>query len=244
MSEQTVSTDKRFLNLLTPFLPKDFIRYSVWAVSRVYRGRTDKLYRQCLLADELIDHYQPVYQFTHTDKQVILAGTLLSDAGKVFSDTRYALIGYGLTYEYIQRSAPDAFNADALEQIARCVYDTRPRRQPAGSIQSQLVYLANQGVPSPATLAAPIIKTVLRSGIIDEADIVRQTREQLSHQYGDDGIYWSSYPDMGKQYFFDEWEATLDQINDGDFLLNLLHRIQRRHDERQTRPGPDESIPV
>lgn len=243
MSEQTLSSDQQFLSLLTPLLPKDFIRYACWATCRIQGNSQRKLFRQCQLADELISHYQPIYCFTPTDKQIIFAATLLADAGKYFSDMHYARIGYGLTYEYIQRSAPNEFSAETVDQIARCVYDLRPRRrQPATAIHSQLTYLANQGIPSARVLAGTLIKALLRSGITDDTLILDHTKNELLCQYGESGTYWYSYPDAGKQYFYDEWETTLEKLNDTRFLTELLQSIKRKHHERSTHPRPDESL--
>lgn len=243
MSENTLSFDQQFLNLLSPYLPKDFIRYVTWATTRFSGNSLRKVYKQCQLADELISHYQPIYHLTHTDKQIIFAGCLLADVGKYFSDTQYARIGYGLAHEYIHRSAPDEFRDEVVEQIARCVYDTRPRRrQPATSIHSQLVYLANQGVPSAKPLASAVLIPLLRSGVIDDAIIIDHTKNELNHQYGETGVYWNSYPDTGKQYFFDEWENTLAILFDSVFLTDLLQSIKRKHHERSTCPRPDESL--
>lgn len=233
MPEQTLFTDKQFLSLLSPFLPKDLIRYSIWAVGRISTNSVKKLYRQCQLADELIRHYQSVYHFTQNDKQIIFAGCLLADVGKYYSDIHYARIGYGLVYEYIARSAPDTFDEITVELIAQCVYDTRPRRrQPASSIHSQLVYLANQGVPSAKALATPIIKALLRSGLTEDEAIIDHTRNELTYQFGEAGVYWRNYPDTGKQYFFDEWASAMANFNDTHFLSERLEAIRKRNLER------------
>lgn len=219
-----VSYFKRFNKLFNYRVQKDLLSWCVYSITLNDKAHDLKhVYSVCNTAVGLLQHYNEIYDISERDELLILHACLLHDIGCRYNRKYHHVIGYGLTFEYVNRYCPGEFSEEELLIIAKCVLEHRSSagKKPTG-ILSQIVHVADKGCPD--------IQEYVRRAILFRLDSISDIDEMVDLVYQhiqekfckEQGYHWNSYPSIGLDYFSDEWQEFDRYVKDKDALVNLI----------------------
>lgn len=223
MENEKLNFYMKFDELFDGAIPRHFLNYCIYSISQ--NDPAHDLYHVlgvCKTGIQIFDHYQPVFNLTERDKLIVMMACLLHDIGCRYQRKYHHITGHGLVYEYIHKHWPGEFNEQELACIAQCVLEHRSsgRFKPT-SFLSEIVSVADTGAPDIDLYISRAIMFRL-SGADGEynrkEDILYEVERHLIDKFGEEGYHWRNYPEIGRNYFKEEWDLFLQQLS----CLNLI----------------------
>lgn len=227
----TFNYDRIYKKLLLGVVQKDLIGWCVYSISQNDEAHNlDHVLKVIRTGINLFETYQDIYNLNEIDRTIVYHALLLHDVGCRFNRKDHHLIGYGLTYEYINRYDPGRLHIETITHIAKCVMEHRSsNKTKPTSILSEIVSVADSGIPD----INEYLKRALQFRLSGKDDIAFKDKDQLikecikhiKHKFGKNGYHWDSYPDIGKSYYSVEWDNFTNKLEDEIYLLNTLNDL-------------------
>jgi len=217
--EEKVLADSQWVKLFNYKMQKEFLRHCVWSISLNDPAHNlDHVRDVCILGKEIARRFN----VNERDTLLIYVACLLHDIGCRYERSQHHLIGYGLTYELLNRYWPGEFNDEELKVIATAVLEHRSSNEykPSNYI-SCIVSVADSGVPDFNKYVRRAVQFRLKKNM-DEATIVEDVYRHLLEKFGVEGYHWKSYPDIGMDFFQTEWKVFSEKLLDEPFALALI----------------------
>lgn len=219
LDEEKVLADSQWAKLFNYKMQKEFLRHCIWSISLNDTAHNlDHVRDVCLLGKEM------AYKFNLDERDTLLVyvACLLHDIGCRYERSKHHLIGYGLTYELLNRYWPGEFTDEELMVIATAVLEHRSSNEtkPNNHI-SCIVSVADSGVPDFAKYVRRAVQFRLKRNL-DEVTIVEDVYRHLLEKFGAEGYHWKSYPDIGMDFFKAEWAEFAEKLLDEKHALALI----------------------
>lgn len=219
LDEEKVQRDADWQKLFDYRIQKELLRYCVYSISLNDPAHNlGHVMDVCKLGKRICE------EIGLDDRTTLLVylGCLLHDIGCKFERKHHHLIGYGLTYELIDRYWSGEFDDDELLTIATAVLEHRSSNpNKPSNLVSSIVSIADSGAPNLDLYVKRAIQFRLKKNMPDE-ELVEDVYKHLLEKFGVEGYHWRSYPDIGMEMFKTEWEDFSKKLYDEEYTLGLI----------------------
>lgn len=217
--DEKVVADQEWARLFDYRIQKDFLRYCVYSISLNDPAHNlGHVMDVCRLGKEICQEIH----LSERDTLLVYTACLLHDIGCKFERSQHHLIGYGLTYELIDRYWSDEFDDDEVMTIATAVLEHRSSSShKPSSLISSIVSVADTGAPDFAKYVRRAVQFRLKKNM-DEVRIVEDVYQHLLEKFGVEGYHWKSYPEIGMEFFKKEWDDFSEKLYDEKTTLELI----------------------
>ena len=217
-----VQQDKDWAMLFEWKMQKELLRYCIYSISLNDKAHNlGHVYDVCCLGRSIAEQLE----LCDRDKMLVYLGCLLHDIGCRYERKHHHLIGYGLTYELINRYWPGEFNDEELLTIATAVLEHRSsnKNKPSNLISS-VVSVADSGAPDFDKYIRRACQFRLNTHH-EETSLIEDVYKHLLEKFGVEGYHWKSYPDLGMDFFSVEWGQFSDKLYDETYTMNRIKEI-------------------
>lgn len=222
LDEAVVQQDQEWDKLFDYKIQKEFLRHCIYSISLNDAAHNLGHVRDvCSLAKEICG----VLHLGERDTLLVYISCLLHDIGCRYERTQHHLIGYGLTYELLNRFWSNEFNEEEMMTIATAVLEHRSSNphKPTNLISS-IVSVADSGAPDFNKYIRRAIQFRLKKGM-EKACIVEDVYKHILDKFGIEGYHWKSYPDIGMEFFKKEWDDFSEKMYDEKSALEKIKEI-------------------
>ncbi|KAB3419326.1 HD domain-containing protein [Escherichia coli] len=219
LDEEKVQRDADWQKLFDYRIQKELLRYCVYSISLNDPAHNlGHVMDVCKLGKRICE------EIGLDDRSTLLVylGCLLHDIGCKFERKHHHLIGYGLTYELIDRYWSGEFDDDELLTIATAVLEHRSSNpNKPSNLVSSIVSIADSGAPNLDLYVKRAIQFRLKKNMPGE-ELVEDVYKHLLEKFGVEGYHWRSYPDIGMEMFKTEWEDFSEKLYNEEYTLGLI----------------------
>ncbi|QZA70764.1 phosphohydrolase [Erwinia phage AH04] len=219
LDEEKMRADEEWAKLFDHRIQKEFLRHCVYSISLNDPAHNlNHVMDVCKLAKRICAEIN----LGERDTLLVYVACLLHDIGCRYERSQHHLIGYGLTYEIIDRIWSDEFDDDEVMTIATAVLEHRSsNKQKPSSLISSIVSVADSGAPDFAKYVRRAVQFRLKRNT-DVVVIVEDVYEHLLEKFGAEGYHWKSYPVIGMDFFKKEWDDFSEKLCDEKSALELI----------------------
>lgn len=218
--------ERDFYRLWGNIISKDLLRWCAYSITLNDPAHDlNHVFGVCVNGKEIFEQYREVYGLNDLDEIVVAHACLMHDLGCRYNRVDHHLIGYGLVYQLLETHCGDMYHKDIVRHIATCVLEHRSsNKNKPSSILSEIVSIADTGKPDLYHYLDRALKFRLsgKEGVFETLDaLFDATLNHIVEKFGDDGHHWKSYPEIGLNYYVDEWGIFKAQLNNRE--ENLLY---------------------
>lgn len=219
LDEEKVKADGEWARLFDYRIQKDLLRYCVYSISlNDLAHNLGHVMDVCRLGKRICEEIGLDERTT----LLVYLGCLLHDIGCKYERKHHHLIGYGLTYELIDRYWPGEFDDDELMTIATAVLEHRSsNKEKPSNLVSSIVSVADSGAPDLNKYIRRALQFRLKHDM-DPSLIIEDVYQHLLDKFGVEGYHWKSYPDVGMEMFSREWDDFSKQLYDEEQTISLI----------------------
>jgi exopolyphosphatase/pppGpp-phosphohydrolase len=219
LDEAKVQADSDWARLFNYKMQKELLRHCVYSISLNDAAHNlGHVMDVCKLGKRISE------ELGLDDRSTLLVylGCLLHDIGCRYERTHHHLIGYGLSYELINRFWPGEFSDEELLIIATAVLEHRSSNpNKPSTLISSIVSVADSGAPDFAKYVRRAVQFRLKKKMEPEV-IVEDVYKHLLEKFGAEGYHWKSYPDIGMELFRVEWDDFSVKLYDEKFTMEAI----------------------
>lgn len=213
-------------NLFYHKLPLPLIRAAIESISHNDKGHDiTHVIEVCSRAKEICD----LIETDNREKLMAFTGAMLHDLGCRYDRQYHHVIGVGLAYRMIEEHAPGFFTEQEMKQIGVAILEHRSSNKSKPSTKvSEIVSIADTGKPSIDTY---IKRTILFriDKIVDDEELIQDCYEHVLEKYHPEtGYNWVSYPEIGRDFYHEEWNKFFDIIMDKERCLSLYREALKK----------------
>lgn len=219
LDPERVEQDQVWAKLFDYRIQKEFLRHCVYSISLNDPAHNlGHVLDVCKLSKNICERLQLDSRST----LLVYVAALLHDIGCRYERSQHHLIGYGLTYELLDRLWSDEFDDEEVMTIATAVLEHRSSNshKPSNLISS-IVSVADSGAPDFAKYVRRAVQFRLGKNM-DKVLLVEETYKHLLKKFGAEGYHWKSYPDIGMKFFKMEWDDFTKKLYDEEATLELI----------------------
>lgn len=219
LDPKRVQEDKDWAMLFDWKMQRELLRYCVYSISlNDIAHNLGHCWDVCSLGKRICDELG----VDDRTRMLVYLGTLLHDIGCRYERDHHHLIGYGLTYELINRYWSGEFSDDELLTIATAVLEHRSsnKNKPTNFVSS-IVSVADSGAPDFNKYVKRAIQFRLKMNL-DENVLIEEVYKHLIEKFGVEGYHWKSYPDIGMELFKTEWDDFSNKLYDEQFTMDCI----------------------
>ena len=186
---------------------QDLLKFCVESISRNDKAHNlEHVFAVCKLAVDICEQEK----MSGREKELVVLGALFHDLGCCYERSQHHVIGYGLTYEYLNRFCPFDYTSEEVMIVANAVLEHRSsnKNKPTNKV-SEIVSIADSGRPKIKLYIQRCIQFREHRGDLDRLstlEFFEEVKGHLVEKFGPDGYHWKSYPDLGLTYFDKEWK--------------------------------------
>lgn len=232
LDEEKVSQDAEWARIFNYRVQSDLLRYCVYSISLNDEAHNlGHVKDVCMLGKRICE------EIGLDDRTTLLVylGCLLHDIGCKFERKHHHLIGYGLTYEIIDRYWAGEFDDEEMIIIATAVLEHRSsNKNKPSNLVSSIVSVADSGAPDLNKYIRRALQFRLKKNFGSDL-IVEDVYKHLLEKFGVEGYHWNSYPDVGMEMFKMEWDDFTNKLYDEVNTLELIKTIHTQLIEPVTR---------
>lgn len=222
-----VNYEKKFWRLYGNLIQKDLLRWCIYSITlNDPAHQLDHVYDVCAKGSEIFNHYREVMGLNDLDESIVAHACLMHDLGCRYNRKDHHIIGYGLVYDYINRYCPGDFSPETLMQIATCVIEHRSSNKGKPStVLSEIVSIADTGEPNLQLYLTRALKFRLsgkEESYTKIEELYEATLDHIDDKFGEHGHHWKSYPEIGLNYYEEEWDVFKTQLSNREGNLNYL----------------------
>lgn len=217
--EAKIQADRDWSSLFEHKVQKDLLRHCVYSISLNDPAHNLGHVRDvCILGRHICDQLN----ISERDRLLVYLGCLLHDIGCRYERSKHHLIGYGLTYDLINRYWPNEFSSEELLIVATAVLEHRSSNpEKPSSLISSIVSVADSGAPDFEKYVKRAVQFRLKQNLPEEI-IIAETYKHLLEKFGVEGYHWKSYPEIGMEFFKVEWDAFSARLYDESSTTDLI----------------------
>lgn len=219
LDEAKVLADKNWAALFDYRMQKELLRHCVYSISLNDAAHNlNHVMDVCRLGKRICQDMG----LDDRDTLLVYVGCLLHDIGCRYERSQHHLIGYGLTYELINRYWPGEFSDEELFIIATAVLEHRSSNpNKPSTLISSIVSVADSGAPDFAKYVRRAVQFRLKRGM-ESVLVVEDVYKHLLEKFGAEGYHWKSYPEIGMDFFKTEWDDFSKKLYDEENTLELI----------------------
>lgn len=222
LDPERIEQDRDWTKLFGWKIQKDLLRYCVWSISlNDIAHNLGHVWDVCNLGKRISEHLG----LDERNTLLVYIGCLLHDIGCRYERQHHHLIGYGLTYELLNRYCPNQFSDEELLTIATAVLEHRSSNpnKPTNLISS-VVSVADSGAPDFDKYIKRAVQFRIKKGLCDDT-LKEEVYKHLLEKFGAEGYHWVSYPDLGLEMFKLDWADFTSKLYDETFTLKRIKEI-------------------
>ncbi|QYN80085.1 HD family hydrolase [Kosakonia phage Kc263] len=219
LDEAKVQQDADWAKLFNYRVQKELLRYCVYSISLNDPAHNlGHVMDVCRLGKRICEEIGLDERTT----LLVYLGCLLHDIGCKFERKHHHLIGYGLTYELIDRYWPGEFDDEEMITIATAVLEHRSsNKHKPSSLVSSIVSVADSGAPDLDLYIKRAIQFRLKNNLPGD-QLIEDVYKHLLEKFGVEGYHWKSYPDVGMEMFQREWDDFSKKLYDEEYTLGVI----------------------
>jgi exopolyphosphatase/pppGpp-phosphohydrolase len=233
--EAKVKADGVWARLFNYKIQKDLLRYCVYSISL-----NDVAHNLSHVMDvsKLGVSICEQLGLGERDTLLVYMGCLLHDIGCRYERKQHHLIGYGLTYELINRYCPGDFTDEEILIIATAVLEHRSSNpEKPSNLISGIVSVSDSGAPDFAKYVKRAVQFRLKRKLSTEV-IIEDVYKHLLEKFGVEGYHWKSYPEIGMELFKNEWDDFSNKLYDEENCMSVIkdtyHALGGGNEQRNT----------
>lgn len=217
--EAKVKADKDWAQLFGYKMQKELLRYCVWSISlNDIAHNLGHVWDVCKLGIKISDDMN----LNERDTMLVNISCLLHDIGCRYERKHHHVIGYGLVYELVSRYWPHEFSDEELLTMATAVLEHRSSNpNKPTSLISSIVSVADSGAPDFNLYIKRAVLFRIKSNMAKE-HLVEDVYKHLLDKFGVEGYHWKSYPDIGMEFFKEEWAKFSDLLYNDEYTLSVI----------------------
>lgn len=217
--EAKVLADAEWQKLFNYKMQKELLRWCVYSISlNDIAHNLGHVRDVCSLGKQICEKIG----LDDRSTMLVYLGCLLHDIGCRYEREHHHLIGYGLSYELIERYWPGEFDDEELLAIATAVLEHRSSNpNKPTSLISEIVSVADSGVPDYDKYIRRAVQFRLKEKMDPEL-LVEDAYRHMLEKFGVEGYHWKSYPDIGMEFFKLEWDEFCTKLYDESLTLSKI----------------------
>lgn len=198
---------RKFVMLFDNELPISLVRACVRSIAQNDLAHNlGHVFSVCKLGEEICD----TLKLSKDERMKVRLGCLFHDLGCRYNRDDHHLIAYGLCYTMLEEFWPERFTPDEIKDIAVAVLEHRSSSKgKPSSLISEVVSIADSGKPDIDTYIKRSLQFRISRGDLDGREPVllfNEVWEHLIDKFGRNGYHWNSYPELGLNFYRDDWD--------------------------------------
>lgn len=224
LDPERIEQDRDWSKLFNWKIQKELLRYCVWSISQNdIAHNLGHVFDVCSLGKKICGKLG----FDERMTLLVYLGCLLHDIGCKYERKHHHLIGYGLTYELIERYWPGEFTDEELLTIATAVLEHRSSNpNKPTNIISSVVSVADSGAPDFDKYIKRAVQFRIKKKLCDDT-LKEEVYKHLLEKFGAEGYHWVSYPDIGMELFKDEWDDFTSKLYNEEYTIGRIKEIHK-----------------